>query len=164
MEPVEILNLLKERFGEAITDTVEDGFDPHAVVAVEKLSEIAHFLKEDEQMKFDSLMNLSGVHLLKEKRFKVVYHLYSMSLDQKITIKVDLDISENDHPEVPTVSDVWQIANWQEREAWDMYGMRFTGHPDHRRMLLPEDWVGHPLRKDYEAAKYYHGIEINPKR
>jgi NADH-quinone oxidoreductase subunit C len=87
----------------------------------------------------------------------VVYHLHSMKWNHKIVIKVEVP-AENPH--VPSVESVWKTANWHEREAYDMIGVIFNGHPDLRRMLLPEDWVGHPLRKDYQVQEFYNGMKV----
>lgn len=95
---------------------------------------------------FDYLSLLSGVDY-KEKGFQVVYHLLGLLSGKKLVVKVDAPGREN--PSVPSVTDVWPTANFHEREAWDLLGIRFTGHPDLRRILMREDWVGHPLRKDY---------------
>ena len=81
--------------------------------------------------------------------------MYSLKHNHRFRVKVAV---RDENTEVPTVWDLWNIANWEEREVWDMYGIRFTGHPNLRRILLPDDWVGHPLRKDYEFPLEYHGI------
>jgi NADH-quinone oxidoreductase subunit C len=86
-----------------------------------------------------------------------VYHLFSTALRHKITLKVDV---ARHGGTLPTVSDIWHTADWHEREAYDFYGMRFENHPDHRRILLPDDWEGHPLLKDYQVQEFYHGIRV----
>ncbi|MFH1407388.1 MAG: NADH-quinone oxidoreductase subunit C, partial [Candidatus Omnitrophota bacterium] len=103
-------------------------------------------LKEDEKLRFDYLMCLSGVDY--KEYFEVVYHLYSMERGRRAAVKVKLS---REKPEVDSVSSLWKSANWHEREAFDLLGIRFNNHPDLRRILLPEDWgEGFPLRKDYE--------------
>ena len=92
-----------------------------------------------------------------EKTLGVVYNLASMRLRHKITIKVEVP---RDGGSLPTVSDVWSTADWHEREAYDLCGMQFENHPDHRRILLPDDWEGHPLLKDYEVQEFYQGIRV----
>lgn len=99
-----------------------------------------------DQLGFDYLTLLSGVDY-KDKGFQVVYHLLDLDTNKKLVVKVDAPGREE--PAVPSIMDVWPTANFHEREAWDMFGIRFEGHPDLRRILMREDWEGHPLRKDY---------------
>ena len=122
---------------------------------------------------FEHLNNLCGVDYYEpdpkksksfdhEPRLEVVYHLSSYTYKYRLTLKVRLPRWQGDVtgelPEIPSVSGVWAIADWHEREAYDMFGIRFTGHPNLRRILCPEDWEGFPLRKDYEFPLEYHGI------
>lgn len=117
-------------------------------VPPQDLPTVARFLRDDERMQFNFLSSISAVDY-EEKGFEVVYHLISLPDGRrKIVLKVVPDGTRDD-PHVPSVVSVWPTANWHEREAWDLMGIRFTGHPDLRRILLREDWVGHPLRKDY---------------
>src|SRR5690606_14553386 len=112
---------------------------------------------------FDFLSSISAVDYgLEQKSFWVVYHLASIPYKRQLTLKVNPDggRSSDDLPTVPSVSAVWRTAEWHEREAFDLMGIYFEGHPDLRRILLPEDWEGYPLRKDYEEAEYYQGISI----
>jgi NADH-quinone oxidoreductase subunit C len=170
----EIRDLLLKEFGESkITGSNLEAIDPWVEVAAESIAEVAAFLKHDERTQFDHLNCLSGVDYCepdekKAKKFthdphiEVVYHLTSYSLKHKITIKVLVSRWQNDEvdklPEVPTVSGVWKIADWHERETFDLMGINFLGHPNLVRILCAEDWVGHPLRKDYEFPLEYHGI------
>jgi len=134
---------------------------------------VATHLRDDTDLEFDHLNNLCGVDYLEpdpkkaakfghEPHIEVVYHLSSFTLKHRLTLKVKLprwqDDREGELPEVPSVAGVWAIADWHEREAYDLVGIRFTGHPNLKRILCPEDWVGHPLRKDYEFPLEYHGI------
>jgi len=164
METTEIIQRLQEKFGADVLRVETEVPNPYAVITAAQIQEVSRYLREDPDLQMDSLMSLSGVHDQKAQLLIVVYHLFSYVHGHKVTLKVELDVSEDAHPEVPTVSHIWRIAEWHEREAWDLFGMKFTGHPDLRRLLLPDDWEGHPLRKDYQAAKYYHGIEIFPER
>ena len=157
MTAQEIVVILKERFGEAILEAkTESTLDPFVVVSPDKVQEIAIVLRDDERLKFDSLMCLSGMDYAGGK-LGVVYHLDSIALTHKITLKVQLLI---DHPHVASVAQVWRCANWHEREAYDMYGIVFDGHPDLRRILMPDDWEGYPLRKDFKVPAFYNGMKV----
>ena len=107
---------------------------------------------------YPSLSNLSGVDYPKRNVIEVVYNLYSYPHRHLFTLKVE---APRDNPVVPTVSGVWSHADWQEREAFDLLGVVFDGHPDLRRILMPEDWPGHPLRKDFVEPEEYHGISTS---
>jgi NADH-quinone oxidoreductase subunit C len=170
----EIYTRLTDQFGSnVVTGINEEAHDPWIEVAPESVAEVAEFLKNDEQLKFDSLCDLTGVDYLepdekKAKKFpyephlEVVYHLRSMTHRHLMVLKTKLPRWKDDVPgqlpEVPSVSHVWGIADWHEREAFDLVGIHFTGHPNLTRILCTEDWVGHPLRKDYEFPLEYHGI------
>ncbi len=104
---------------------------------------------------FDFLQNLTAVDWIKEERIELVYHLWSYARREERAVKIDLPRA---HAEVPSVADVWRAANWYEREQFDLFGVRFSGHPDLRRILMPEDWPGHPMRKDYVEAASYNGM------
>ncbi|MBI3193214.1 MAG: NADH-quinone oxidoreductase subunit C [Ignavibacteriae bacterium] len=157
MTPQEIIEKLKSKFVETITDTkVEGVVDPFVKVKPESMKEVALFLRDDADLQFDFLMCLSGVDLGKGN-LGVVYNLYSMNKKHKITIKVEVS---RDKAEIPSVESVWRTANWHEREAYDLVGITFTGHPDLRRILLPTDWEGHPLRKDYKVPEFYQGMKV----
>jgi len=174
MTAEEILNLLVAEFGnDKITGGNLEAIDPWIEVSATSIEEVSSFLKTDERLLFDHLNNLCGVDYFepdekKQKKFdhephvEVVYHLTSYTNRHKITIKVCVprwkDGKEGELPEVPTVSGVWKIADWHEREAFDLVGINFVGHSNLVRILCAEDWVGHPLRKDYEFPLEYHGI------
>ncbi|MBG9567846.1 NADH-quinone oxidoreductase subunit C [Brevibacillus agri] len=117
---------------------------PTLVIPVERWHEIARFLKEDEPLAFDYLSDLHGVDY--EDRMEVYYHFYSYKNRQSLAVKVK---TNREQPSVPSVMDIWHGANWNERETFDLLGIHFPGHNDLRRILLPDDWVGYPLRKDY---------------
>src|SRR5208283_5124473 len=136
MTPQQISEKLKSQFSDNILDVKIDGvLDPFVKIAASHIKEVAIFLREDADLQFDYLMCLSGVDYGKNV-LGVVYHLASMQHRHKITVKVEIPA---DNPEVPSVSSIWPTANWHEREAYDMIGIKFIGHPDLRRMLLPED-------------------------
>jgi len=137
-------------------------------VPAEKMVEIATFLRDDPELRFDMLSWISGVDLLpRTPRFEVVYGLLSIPNNLRITLKVALT---DENPRVPTVCGVWPTANWHERETYDFYGIEFVGHPDMTRILLPDQWVGWPLRKDsplgYQEVAFTHNtpnrIKPNP--
>ncbi len=156
MEPQTVFEALKGKFGDAAVELQSEGFRPaFVVVSPEKLPEIARFLRDDPAMKFDSLMCLSGVDY--KDRFAVAYHLHSMTHRHTVGLKVFLP---RENPSVASVDGVWPAANFMERETFDLYGIDFPGSKDLRRILLPEDWEGHPLRKDYKYPDFYHGIKV----
>jgi len=156
MIPSEIAELLKARFGGAVVETKLEGvIDPWVKIAPDRIREVATFLRDDKTQ-FDTLMCLTGMDYTGGK-LGVVYHLASTPLGHKITLKVDVP---TDNPHVQSVESVWKTANWHEREAYDMIGIVFDGHPDLRRMLCPYDWEGHPLRKDYKVPEYYNGMKV----
>ena len=119
------------------------------------LSRSASFCGQALSLSFDYLECISGVDYPKDKTIVVVYHLYSYRKKHRVVLKVSLD---REHPTVATLVNVWSTANWQERECFDLLGVVFFGHPNLRRLLLPDDWQGHPLRKDYKESDDYHGI------
>jgi NADH-quinone oxidoreductase subunit C len=164
---------LEQQFGARIKSKKTDVQDPFVVVDVESLVEICWFLRNDPQLRFDLLNCISGVDYLEpdpkkapkagfEPHFEVVYHLHSFTHRHRLVMKLSLprwkDNKPGDLPDVPSVTEVWPAAEWHEREVYDLSGVWFPGHPDLRRILLAEDWVGHPLRKDYEFPLEYHGI------
>jgi NADH-quinone oxidoreductase subunit C len=157
MTAQEIHDIVKSRFGDSIPDAKLEGvIDPYIKVAPDRIKDVAAFLRDDERLRFDLLMCLSGVDYTGGK-LGVVYHLNSTKLDQKIVLKVDVTA---DHPHCQSVESVWKTANWHEREAFDLYGIMFDGHPDLRRILLPDDWEGHPMRKDYQVPEFYNGMKV----
>lgn len=128
--------------------------DAFLVVPAEKIKEVCKQLKEGEPYSFDCLSNLTAVD--RKDRFEVVYHLFSYKHKHSVALKVYLPRDDNAH--VSSVEELWGCANWLEREVFDLFGIKFDGNSDLRRIMLPDDWVGHPLRKDYKEAEDYHGI------
>jgi len=149
---VAILDELRRRFGGAVVETDDHRGDLTAVVTRDALPGVLAHCRDEAALAFDVLMDLTAVDYQKfpgredGPRFEVVYHLYSIAKNHRLRLKVRVD---EDDARVPTAIDLWPIANWLEREVWDMFGVRFEGHPDLRRLLLYEEFVGHPLRKDY---------------
>lgn len=153
MEPLQMYGRVRERFGDRILETVEKGPDPFIVVDPGAVVEVCRFFKEEPEMAMDCLSNESGVDY--GDRIEVVYHLFSYRHRHQAVVKVRL---ARDDPSVATVENLWASANWMEREIFDLLGVRFEGHSDLRRLLMPEDWPGHPLRKDFVEPLTYHGI------
>ena len=150
---------LKVRFGDSVGDF--SGTRPDnsgTTVARDALKEVAGFLKKEPGLEFDCLSNLSGVDYPKRNVIEVVYHLYSYRHRHLFVLKVE---AVRDDPVVPSLTSLWGHADWQEREVFDLLGVRFDGHPDLRRILMPEDWPGHPLRKDFVEPEEYHGISTS---
>ena len=154
MEASVIVERLKQRFDDGIGTFTVDNPDPFVLVDRKVLVEVCCFLKQDPSLELDFLPSISGLDL--GEKVQVVYHLWSYKHRHGIVLKVEL---QPDDLAVPSVSRVWRAANWLEREQYDLFGIVFTGHPDLRRIMLPEDWVGHPLRKSYVFPEQYHGIE-----
>jgi len=169
----EIFALLKEKFGDAVLQ-VNTKLPKEAVIEIDPLqiTKICWFLRDTEELLFDNLMLLTGVDDSNGEKIKlddgttetkggtltVVYHLESMTLKHKLVLRVS---TNRDNPEVETVCKVWACANWHEREAYDMFGIKFLNHPDLRRILMPYDWEGgFPLRKDYTNPEFYHGMKV----
>ncbi|HEV8344292.1 MAG TPA: NADH-quinone oxidoreductase subunit C [Candidatus Binatia bacterium] len=144
---------LREKFAEKIVDSHAFRGDETIVVSREGLREFISSLKEDAKLEFDFLTDLTAVDFLgkKEPRFEVVYHLYSFRFNRRLRVKVPVP---DDEPFVESLTPLWKGANWLEREVWDMFGIRFEGHPDLRRILLYEEFQGYPLRKDYPVNQW----------
>jgi NADH-quinone oxidoreductase subunit C len=161
MDAAAIHQRLVERFGDKITAFEAAALQPWAVVAAEAVAEVAAFAKSDPDLFFDNLMCLSAVDYPKEAppRMEVVYHLLSYRHGHRFVLKVHLP---REDPRVATVERVWSVANWHEREAYDLFGITFEGHSDLRRILLPDDWEGHPLRKDWVDPDFYNGLHVKP--
>ncbi len=157
MSPQEILNKLTEKFADAIVEAkVEGVLEPYAKVKVESIREISSLMRDDSDLQFDTLMCLSGMDYGKGI-LGVVYNLGSIAKKHKFTLKVEISVEAAN---VPSVESVWRTADWHEREAFDLFGIVFTDHPDLRRILLPDDWEGYPLRKDYQVQEFYHGMKV----
>ncbi len=151
----EIFELLTKEFGDKVLEGHEAVSNPWVKIAPVHLVNLASFLRDTPGLSFDSLMCLSGVDY--PNNFGVIYHLFSMKYHHKIAVKVDLS---KDDPAVPSVADIWHGANWFEREVYDLYGIKFNGHPDLTRILLPDDWEGYPMRKDYKYPETYHELPL----
>ena len=146
-----IVEILKRQYAEAIIDTYQNFGDLTIIVEKQHILHVCQFIKEHSELQFNFLMDLTCVDYLgKENRFEVVYHLYSLKNRKKMRLKIT--VGEEDL-EVQSLVTIWEGANWYEREAWDMFGIKFKGHPDLKRILMYEGFDGHPLRKDYPYKK-----------
>jgi NADH-quinone oxidoreductase subunit C len=147
MEPMEIVERLKEKFMGDIVDVTSFRDQVCVSIRPDNIVEICSFLRDDPDIRMDYLADICGLDYPgDEHRFRVVYNLYSIKFGHRLLLKALLG---GDEPSIDSVVSVWAGANWHEREACDMYGIVFNGHPDLRRILMPEDWEGYPLRKDY---------------
>ena len=155
MTTQQIAQAITGKLGERIIAAFVEDKHPRVHVLAEHWRELALFLRNEPTLSFDWLANLSGVDYAADDKMAVVYDLYSFDLKHAFAVKV---YTERAKPTVPSVIDLWPAADWHEREAFDMFGIDFPGHPDLRRILCAEDWEGFPLRKDYVFPREYHGI------
>jgi NADH-quinone oxidoreductase subunit C len=148
LNPKDIAEKVKEKFPEQVVDVAEFRDQVSVIVKRDQIVSILKYLHDDPLLSLDHLQDLTAVDYLKKKdvRFEVVYNLYSIKYRHQIRIRAQ--VSE-DNPSISSVVPIWAGANWHERECYDMFGISFNGHPDLRRILMPEDWEGSPLRKDY---------------
>ena len=173
MTAADIAAALESKFGGQIKSKSLEAIDPSVTVEPGDLVEVMRFLRDDPRLAFDLLHNISGVDYLEpdakkaakagyEPHVEVVYHLQSFKHGHRFVVKVSLPRwkggEKGQLPEVPSLTGLFGSANWHEREVYDLVGVLFVGHPEMTRILLSEDWVGHPLRKDYEFPLEYHGI------
>ena len=152
---VDIAKAIESKFSGAVKETVAEGKLPHLVVEAARICEICEYLKSDGDLAFDFLSAIAGVD--NGEQLEVVYFLYSYSKHHSLAVKTKIPKTD---PVVPSVVTVWPAADWHERETFDLMGIRFDGHPDLRRILLPPDWEGYPLRKDYKYPTSYDGIVL----
>ena len=146
------IDMIKSKYPRIIIDSHNFRGEQTITVKKESVLELLKFLRDDPELDFKFLMDLTAVDYLNRKdiRFEVVYHFYSLKHNGRLRIKIP--VSEDDCT-VDSVSSLWKTANWYEREVWDLYGIKFDDHPDMRRILLYEEFKGHPLRKDYPINK-----------
>jgi NADH-quinone oxidoreductase subunit C len=155
MKTEEIATLLSETFGDRIQEAKADGPCPFSVVDPTAILEVCRFVRHDDRLMMDHLECLAGVDY--KDRLEVVYVVYSMEHRHRYTLKCRLS---REDPRVHSVESLWGVANWHEREAFDMFGIVFEGHSDLRRILCPDDWEGHPLRKDYKFPASYLDMPV----
>lgn len=169
----QLLDRLTKKFGSKISGSNLQAIDPWIEVTPDGLIEVCKFLKDDAELKLDYLNCITGIDYLEvdpkkaakadfQPHTEVVYHLSSIVKKHSLVVKVKLPRWKDDVPgqipELPSVNQIWRTADWHEREVYDLSGVWFTGHPNMRRILCPEDWEGYPLRKDYQMPLDYHGI------
>ena len=149
-----IATALEQRFGAAVEGGHNDRNEPTVFVAPESILEVCRFLKGEQS--FIRLSGITGVDWSPaDPRFEVVYLLHS--IERNLRFRVKCRVRENE--ELESVTPVWRAANWYEREVFDMYGVSFRNHPDLRRILMPSDWEGHPLRKDFPVHGYKYSYQ-----
>lgn len=154
-----VLEALQARFPDALRESYTFRGDDVAVIDAARVVELANFLKFDPAMDMKLCLSVTAVDYLGETpRFEVVTHLTSLSFHHRVRLR--MRVSE-ENPICPSVTPIWRGASWWERQIWDLYGIKFQGHPDLRRLYMPEDWKGHPLRKDYPLR---HRQPIVPER
>jgi NADH-quinone oxidoreductase subunit C len=155
MNALEIASVLSEQFGDRILESKPDAVNPWSAVEPSSIFEVSQFVRSDPRLLMDHLELLGGADY--KDRIEVVYILYSMKHHHRYTLKCRLP---REAPSLRTVERVWGVANWHEREAYDMFGIVFEGHSDLRRILCPDDWEGHPLRKDYKFPVSYRDMPV----
>ena len=147
------MKILIDKFKDSITPV--DNSEA-LIINPQKWREISNFIKNDKNLDFDYLMSISSYDLGESSIFGVAYNFYSTKLKHYLEIRIEVDGSK----EIESISNIWRAADWHEREAFDMMGIKFINHPYMKRILLPEDWEGHPLRKNYETPEYYNGMPV----
>jgi len=166
MDAQAIHQRLKTRFEANVGDCDTYGKDPSIAVQPAAIADVCRFLHDEPDLRFDALSNETGVDYKAKDIIQIVYHLYSYPHRHAIVLKVDVP---REQPELPTVEGIWKAANWLEREIYDLLGVTFHGHSDLRRLLMPEDWDGHPARKDYpvqiqKTAQTYEPLEVSQEQ
>lgn len=157
----ELTTLLTAQFGSSLQANTQN-LQPYLIVPAEQLVEICQFLRDDERLFFDLLACVTGIDNGPEAdTVDVIYNLTSIPYEHDLMLKVVVprNTTTTKLPSVPSLAHIWRTADWHERETFDLVGIRFANHPDLRRILLPTDWVGHPLRTDYQEEEQYHGIK-----
>lgn len=180
MNAKQIIDRLKQMHGDAIVSVEAETLDPSVEIKPESLLEVCRTLRDDPELNMNMLNLISGVDYFEpnekkaakvdwEPHLEVLYHLTSIApsnvaSEHRLVVRVKLprwaEDKEGELPELASVSGLWPTADWHEREVYDLMGIRFTNHPDMRRILCPEDWEGHPLRKDYVTPDEYQGIKV----
>jgi NADH-quinone oxidoreductase subunit C len=142
--------LLRDRFPDSVVEATEHRGEMTIVVRPDVIVEVCRALRDERNLAYNYLADISAVDWLeREPRYDIVYHLLSLATYAVVRLKVRIGGEETPDPEIPSVTPIWPGADWFEREIYDLFGIRFSGHPNQTRILMPQDWVGYPLRKDY---------------
>ena len=150
-----IFDEIKSYLDKNLSDKFEVKEEKDAIfVSPENLIQVMKFLKDDNKMKFDTLLCVTGYD---DKVLGSAYNLFSLEKNQYIEVRVEVD---RENPVVPTVESLWKTADWHERESYDLFGINYEGHSDLRRILLPDDWEGYPMRKDFVTPEFYNGMPV----
>jgi NADH-quinone oxidoreductase subunit C len=159
MRVQEIIKLIQQQVADGVIAADAEGLHPHVRILPERLREVCSYIKNEPQLNVDLLRCISAIDWPQQAQIELSYDLLSLQFNHALAIKVMLDRTR---PEIDSVSSVWPAADWHEREAFDLMGVIFMNHPDPRRILMPDDWSGYPLRKDYQDLTEYHGLKIKP--
>ena len=144
------VTFLRERFGDAVLEVVEHRGETTVAVVPERIEALCLALRDEPSLRYNFLADITAVDWLeREPRYDIVYHLLSLDTRAVVRLKTRAGDETTPEPEIPTVTNVWPAANFYEREIFDLFGVHFAGHPNLTRIMMPPDWVGHPLRKDY---------------
>jgi NADH-quinone oxidoreductase subunit C len=157
-DKAEKIKQLIEKITEEEAIPIPDSTPAGYIISPHKLLLLSRQLHENQETYFDMLSCITGVdNGVESATLEVIYHMYSIPFNHPLALKV---VIPRQDPEVESLCSVWKSANWMEREVYDMFGIRFRNHPDLRRILMPADWKGYPLRKDYQHEEYYRGVKI----
>lgn len=181
MNSIEIYERIRKETKAVVSFQEEEGPTPSIYVRSDYVFQVLKFLREEKDLLFEVLMNLTGFHETEDSKlfwhlyfdvdnghtddhhtheeFRLFWHLFSYTRNHRVVIESSIPYG---NPEIDSVTSIWKAANWLERETYDLLGIRFTGHPDLRRIMLPEDWEGFPLRKDYVNPTSYQDIDNTP--
>ena len=149
-----LIEFLENKFKDTLRYSVDDNV--FYLDKIESWFDVAEFIATDKNFKFNYLMCITSYDLGDSKQFGLAYNFNSIELKHCIEIRIEF----GEGLEIPSVESIWKTADWYEREAYDMMGVKFANHPDMKRILLPDDWEGYPLRKDYKTPEYYNGMPV----